>query len=100
MRNRLLEALPLYWHGHKAEDLLVHPPEKCAVQLDQFLAWYVRQHRAPLAFDHQIPHGWDSGLAPSLVSYLGVVGNKVKFAAPMVETALFDLMAAHEVLAE
>src|SRR5919112_3651722 len=81
----LLEARPLSWHGYKAEHLFVHPPEECAVQLDQFLAWYVRQHRAPLAFDHQIPHRGNGGLAPALVGDLSVIGNKVKFAAPMVE---------------
>jgi hypothetical protein len=99
MEVSLLQTLPLNWNGHKAEHLLVHPLEQRAVQLDQFLAWHVRQHRAPLAFNHQIPHRGNGGLAPALVGYLGVIGDEMKFAAPMVETALFDFMAAHEVLA-
>jgi len=99
IRKALLEALPLDRDRDQAKDLLIDPPQERAVQLDQLLAGHVRQDRASLALDHQIPHGRNGGLAAPFVGYLGVVGDKVKFPAPVMETPLLDFMAAHEVLA-
>ena len=42
---------------------------------------------------HQIPHGRDRFDTAALVGDLGVVGDEVKFPAPMAEAALLDFMA-------
>jgi hypothetical protein len=82
-----------------SEDLLVHPPQEGPVELEQLLAGHVRQDRTALSLIHQVPHRRDGGLAPALVSHLGVIGDEVEFAAAMVKPSLLDFMVAHEKLA-
>jgi hypothetical protein len=79
--------------------LFIHPAKQGPVQVDQLLSRYVREDRASLSLDHEIPHCRHCGLASALIRYLGVVGNEMKFPTTVTEAALFNFMGAQGELA-
>jgi hypothetical protein len=97
--DRSLPPLALCGEGADPEDLLVHPPQERAIELQELLTRNVRQHGPTLAFVHQIPHRRDRRLPPALVGDLRFIGDEMEFAAAMAEATLLDLMGAHERLA-
>jgi hypothetical protein len=78
-----------------SEDLLVHPLKERTVELHQFLTGDVGKHRAPLPFNHQVPHGRYGRLTTALIGNLSVIRDKVKLPAAVTEATLLDFMAAH-----
>jgi hypothetical protein len=81
------------------KDLLVHPAQERAVELDRLLTRDVGQDRPALPFVHQVPHGRDRRLATAFVGHLGLIGDEVKLTPSMTEATLLDFMATHGELA-